>query len=80
MIIKVKTNQLEEIEGITPEYPYVLHQTNLAETKVPWHWHEELEFCYIKSGTVKLSTTTGSEIFHTGEAYFINTNTTFQFF
>lgn len=75
MIIKVKTNQLEEIEGITPEYPYVLHQTNLAETKVPWHWHEELEFCYIKSGTVKLSTTTGSEIFHTGEAYFINTNT-----
>lgn len=74
MYIKVKTNQLEEIEGITSEYPYVMHQTNLAETRVPWHWHEELEFCYVRSGSVKLTTTNGSFLFHTGEAYFINTN------
>lgn len=74
MYIKVKTNQLEEIEGITSEYPYVMHHTNLAETRIPWHWHEELEFCYVKSGTVKLTTTSGSFLFQPGEAYFINTN------
>ena len=74
MQLKIKLNQLEEIEGIASEYPYILHRTNLAETKVPWHWHEELEFCYIRRGSVKLTTTNENYIFHAGEAYFINTN------
>lgn len=74
MKIKVKSNQMEEIEGIRPDYPYVYHHVNMSETRVPWHWHEELEFNYISEGRAKLSTTHGSYIFEAGEAYFTNTN------
>ena len=74
MKITVNANQLEEIEGLTSEYPYTMHQTNLKETKVPWHWHEELEFCYIRSGAVRLTTTNQGYLFKEGEAFFINTN------
>lgn len=74
MRIKVKENQLETIEGIRPEYPYVLHHVNLSDTKVPWHWHEEFEFVCVISGSIKLNTTSSSDIFHKNEAFFINSN------
>lgn len=74
MRMKVKENQLETIEGINPEYPYVLHHVNLGDTKVPWHWHEEVEFVYVISGCLKLSTTGKSYLFQKNEAFFINTN------
>lgn len=69
MRIKVKENQLETIEGIRPEYPYVLHHVNLSDTKVPWHWHEEFEFVCVISGSIKLHTTSRSDIFHKNEAF-----------
>ncbi|MDC7286423.1 AraC family transcriptional regulator [Blautia schinkii] len=74
MKIRVKENQLEAIEGLHTEYPYVLHHVNLKETKVPWHWHEELEFDYVVSGTIKVVTASKTYIFHKNEACFINTN------
>lgn len=74
MRMKVKENQLETIEGINPEYPYVLHHVNLGDTKVPWHWHVEVEFVYVISGCLKLSTTGKSYLFQKNEAFFINTN------
>lgn len=74
MKIKLKENRLEEIEGISTEYPYAFHHANLAETKVPWHWHEEVEFDYIVSGTAVFTTINQSRIFQKGEAFFINSN------
>lgn len=74
MKIKIKGNQMEEIEGIRPDYPYAYHHVNMNETKVPWHWHEELEFNYVSDGKLKLSTTHDSYIFERGEAYFTNSN------
>lgn len=74
MKIKLKENRLEEIEGISTEYPYAFHHENLAETRVPWHWHEEVEFNYIVSGTAVFTTTNQSRIFQKGEAFFINAN------
>ncbi len=72
--IKLKENQLEEIEGLTSEYPYVLHHTAFPETKIPWHWHEEFEFGYMVHGSLKLDTSGQSYIFHQDEAFFINSN------
>lgn len=72
--IKLKENQLEEIEGLTSEYPYVLHRTALPETNIPWHWHEEFEFVYIVRGSLKLNTSSQSYVFHQNEAFFINSN------
>lgn len=74
MKIKITENRLEEIEGISTEYPYAFHHVNLTETKIPWHWHEEVEFNYIVSGTAVFSTTNQSQVFQKGEAFFINTN------
>lgn len=74
MKIRIKENRLEEIEGLSTEYPYAYHHVNLSDTKVPWHWHEELEFNYIVSGSAVLTTTNQSCTFHRGEGFFINTN------
>ena len=57
MNIKVKTNQMEEVEGLTNAYPYAYHHAELGRTAVPWHWHEALEFNLVVSGTVRVSTT-----------------------
>ncbi len=74
MKIRIRENQLEEIEGLSIEYPYAYHHVNLADTRIPWHWHEELEFNYISQGAVTLTTTNQSFQFQKGEAFFINTN------
>lgn len=74
MKIQIKSNQLEEIEGLFPEYPYVMHHADLQETKVPWHWHTEIEFDYILSGKVEVLTTGRKYVFESNEAFFINTN------
>lgn len=72
--IQVQSNQMEEIAGLTSQYPYVLHRADLSVTRVPWHWHEELEFNYIKRGTMRVNTAGNSFLFHEGEGFFINTN------
>lgn len=74
MEIKVKSNQSEEIEGLSSQYPYVMHHVDLQKIKIPWHWHDEVEFDYILSGKVKLTTASRSYIFHENEAFFINAN------
>ena len=74
MEIKINQNQAEEIEGLTVEYPYVLHRVNLKETKIPWHWHEEVEFIYVREGRMRLLTAGQERSFGKGEGFFINTN------
>lgn len=74
MKIRIAENRLEEIEGLTSEYPYAYHYIDLRSTKIPWHWHEELEFGYILNGSIQLITTSQSCQLHKGEAFFINTN------
>lgn len=74
MNIKIKENQLELIEGLSTAYPYVLHHANLTDTKIPWHWHEELEFGYVQNGKIEVSTINKSYLFEKNEAFFVNTN------
>lgn len=72
--IRVKSDQAEEIAGITPEYPFVMHQADMRTTHIPWHWHEEIEFSYMESGSMKVSTVNRTYEFLPGEGYFINSN------
>lgn len=74
MKISVGSNQRENIEGITVEYPYVMHYGDLSNSPVPWHWHEEVEFEYINSGRLEVTTINQSYQFEANEAFFINTN------
>lgn len=74
MKLQIRTNQMEEVEGLHNEYPYAFHHVDLALTAVPWHWHEALEFDYVLQGSVTVSTAGQTQTFHQGEGFFINSN------
>lgn len=68
-------NAVEQIDGITYEFPYTMHERDLASFTIPWHWHEELEFNYAYKGSIVIETVNQIYTVRQGEAYFINTNT-----
>lgn len=74
MKLRIRSNQMEEVEGLYNEYPYVFHHVDLSKTAIPWHWHEELEFCYVQAGSVKVATAGQSQTFQKGEGFYINSN------
>ncbi|MBC8536627.1 AraC family transcriptional regulator [Feifania hominis] len=67
-------NGVELIDGITYEFPYTMHERDLSDFIVPWHWHEELEFDYAHRGSLVIETMAKTYPIRQGEAYFINTN------
>ena len=74
MKLRIRSNQMEEVEGLHNEYPYVYHYVDLTKTTIPWHWHEALEFCYVQSGSIKVSTAGQTQVFEKGQGFFINSN------
>lgn len=74
MKIQIRSNQMEEVEGLHNDYPYAYHHVDLSKTLIPWHWHEALEFNYIAQGSAQVSTTSQTLDFHAGEAFFVNSN------
>lgn len=67
-------NQVEKIEGMTIAYPYCMHQRDLTDIVIPWHWHEELELGYIEHGASRIRTVNREYIIQEGEGFFINSN------
>ena len=49
-------NQLEYVSGMNSEYPIVVRHINMVMLDVPWHWHEEVEFKYVESGSLRMRT------------------------
>ena len=74
MKLRIRTNQMEEVEGLHNEYPYTFHHVSLRVTEVPWHWHEALEFNLVLDGEVKVSTANQTQVFQKGEGFFLNSN------
>ena len=74
MKLRIRTNQMEEVEGLHNEYPYVFHHVSLRVTEVPWHWHEALEFNLVMDGEVKVSTASQTQVFQKGQGFFLNSN------
>ena len=73
-LFETDDNQVERIEGMTVEYPYCLHERDLTDFVVPWHWHEELELGYIQEGVSKIVTIGAEYTVHQGDGFFINSN------
>lgn len=67
-------NQLEYVSGMNSEYPIVVRHINMVMLDVPWHWHEEVEFKYVESGSLRMRTEKDEFILHAGEACFTNMN------
>jgi AraC-like DNA-binding protein len=74
MRLQIRSDRMEEVEGMRSEYPYVYHPVDLRRTPVPWHWHEAVEFGFVREGTMQVSTAGQTRTFQTGEGFFINSN------
>ena len=74
MELIIRNDHMQEVEGITAEYPYVLNSVDGRDTKVPWHWHEEVEFSYVVRGDLRVTVAGHSYVFGQGEGFYINTN------
>ena len=74
MKLRIRKNQMEEVEGLHNEYPYTYHHVDLQKTTVPWHWHEALEFNLVLEGTLRVCTPSKVITFQKGDAFFINSN------
>ncbi|MDO5135196.1 MAG: AraC family transcriptional regulator [Eubacteriales bacterium] len=74
MRIQVKENRQEAVEGITLEYPYAYHYVDMKKTRIPWHWHEELELGYVLQGSLTVTTAEKDHQFEKGQGFFMNTN------
>lgn len=73
-LFETDENQVELIEGMTVEYPYCLHERDLTDFVIPWHWHEELELGYIEEGASKITTIGAEYVIREGDGFFINSN------
>lgn len=74
MKLQIRSDRMEEIQGLHNAYPYAFHAVDMEKTVVPWHWHEAVEFGYVRSGKLQVSTVGQTLYFQQGEGFFINSN------
>jgi len=74
MKLNIQNNNMEEVAGISAQYPYVYRKVDGRETSVPWHWHEEVEFSYVLRGNLRVTLPGQSYIFQENQGFFINSN------
>ena len=59
------------------EFPFAVYHIVLSEMNmklIRWHWHNEIELIYLKSGRLEVLTDESSIILNEGEGLFINQN------
>ena len=74
MKLQIRSDRMEEIQGLHNAYPYAFHAVDMEKTVVPWHWHEAVEFGYVRSGRLQVCTVGQTLQFQQGEGFFINSN------
>lgn len=70
-------NRENAVHG-TPGFPMRVYWndfTTYVAGQIPWHWHEELEFCVVTQGEVAFSLPGAELVLSTGQGIFINANT-----
>ena len=67
-------NAVELIDGITYEFPYTMHERDLSNYTVPWHWHEELEFDYAYKGSIVIEAINRTYTIRQADGHFSYTN------
>lgn len=68
----VDSSGQELVEHGTSEFPIAYYQDDLTEYTVPWHWHEDLEFILVISGSVRISIATREYELQENQGVFIN--------
>lgn len=74
MKLIIGSNRMQEVEGVTAAYPYVLNRADSRHIRVPWHWHEEVEFSLIRQGRLRVTLSGRQYTIQPGEGFFLNAN------
>jgi len=74
MELIIGSNRMQQVEGVTAEYPYVLNRADSSQLRVPWHWHEEVEFSLVRQGRLLVTISGQQHTFAAGEGFFLNAN------
>lgn len=73
--LNINRVQKELIPHGTPEFPCAGYSDTLSiDDSIPWHWHEEMEIVYLKSGALKLLLASERFQLKTGECCIVNSN------
>lgn len=81
--ISTDENLMETVRHGSSSYPFRFYYENLALFDfncVEWHWHTELEFVYIESGTVTLWIGEKQFVLPAGSGVFINSKILHRFY
>lgn len=81
--IATDENLMETIQHGSNSYPFHFYYDNLALfdfNRIEWHWHTELEFVYIKSGTVTFWIGEKQFTLSEGNGVFINSKILHRFY
>lgn len=73
--IGINENKMETTSHGTADFPIAIYETVLNRNIlgfVDWHWHNELQFCYITSGSVRFTINSFSHDLGIDEGIFIN--------
>lgn len=76
-------NLMETVRHGSNDYPFHFYYDNLALFDfncIEWHWHTELEFVYIESGTVTFWIGEKQFVLHEGNGVFINSKILHRFY
>ena len=71
-----RETKLETVETETPDFPYradIVDINALHKSTYPWHYHDDVEFFYMKEGSIEYDVPGKSVVFAEGEAGFVNT-------
>lgn len=73
--ININENQMETTSHGTDDFPLAIYETVLNKNIlgfVDWHWHNEIQFCFVTSGKVRFTVNGFSSEIGTDGGIFIN--------
>ncbi len=73
--IRIEDNRMESTQHGTFEFPLAIYTTRINSNIlgfIDWHWHQELQFCIVREGTVHFKVNGDSIFLSKGEGIFIN--------
>ena len=75
--IPINSDQREITHHGTSEFPIAVYETDLEKNVlgyVPWHWHEEIQFCYVVSERVCFHINHQKVVLEKDQGIFISSN------
>lgn len=76
--LKLDASRRQELSNdkkpLFPCAAYVGEVHHFVSQRIPYHWHPDLEICFVDRGSVRVTLTGNVYLLHKGEGYFINAN------